>query len=94
MPIILGIVAAVAFVGVIALAVYNTQQDRNIRTAPTEGVETFTVLRDHVTSAANQDLGYEQTPPVGGPHNAAQSSLRRDQLRGDIGATHGVPLEL
>lgn len=71
-PIIIGIVAAVALIGVIALAVYNTQQDRNIRTAPIEGVRTFpNVLRDHVTSAINQDLGYEQVPPVGGPHDGA-----------------------
>jgi hypothetical protein len=69
LPLVGGVVAVV-LIGVIGFAVYNTIQDRNIRTAPIEGVQTYSVQRDHVTTAVNQDLGYDQIPPVGGPHDA------------------------
>ena len=91
LPLIIGVAVAVVLIGVIAIAVYNTQQDRNLRTAPIEGVQTFTVVRDHVTSAPNQELGYEQTPPVGGPHDAAwQNCGVYDQPIFDKHAVHSL----
>lgn len=60
-----GVVALVAILGV---AIYNTTQDRAIATTAIEGVKVFPGLdRGHQDGA----VAYEQTPPVGGPHNAA-----------------------
>jgi hypothetical protein len=69
-PLIFGIGGAVALIAVVAVAVYNTQQARNVRTAPIEGVQTFpSIGKGHTTSAPGQDVSYEENPPVGGAHD-------------------------
>lgn len=61
------IIGIVAILAILAIAIFNTIQDRTIATAPIEGVKIFPGLdRSHVDGV----VAYEQTPPVGGPHNA------------------------
>lgn len=61
------IAGVVAIAAVLAIAIYNTMQDRAVATASIEGVKLYPGLeRGHVEGVVN----YPQTPAVGGPHNA------------------------
>lgn len=67
LPVLLLIGGIVVIGAIIAIAVYNTVQDRTISTAAIEGVKVFPGLeRGHVEGVVQ----YKQTPPAGGPHNA------------------------
>ncbi len=57
----------IAVAAILAIAIYNTYQDRAIATAPIEGVRLYPGLeRGHQDGV----LTYAQTPPVGGIHNS------------------------
>lgn len=61
------IAGVVAIAAVLAIAIYNTMQDRAVATASIEGVKLYPGLeRGHVEGV----VSYQQTPAVGGPHNA------------------------
>ena len=67
LPILLLIGGILVIGAIIAIAVYNTMQERAISTATIDGVKLFPGLeRSHIEGAVQ----YKQTPPVGGPHNA------------------------
>ncbi len=67
LPILLLIGGIVVIGAIIAIAVYNTMQERSISTAAIDGVKVFPGLeRSHLEGVVQ----YPQTPPVGGPHNA------------------------
>jgi hypothetical protein len=67
LPILLLIGGIVVIGAIIAIAVYNTVQDRTVSTAAIEGVQVIPGLeRNHVEGTVQ----YKQTPPAGGPHNA------------------------
>jgi hypothetical protein len=65
-PVIIGAIF-VLVAGLVVYAVWQTISARTASSQPIEGLETFPNLSgDHVDGVVN----YEQTPPVGGPHNA------------------------
>ena len=67
LPILLLIGGILVIGAIIAIAVYNTMQERSISTATIDGVKLFPGLeRSHIEGVVQ----YKQTPPVGGPHNA------------------------
>jgi hypothetical protein len=66
-PLVFVGLGALAVVGVVALATYQTVQQRAARTAPIQNVQTFADPgAGHVTAPVTYDV----TPPVGGPHYA------------------------
>lgn len=65
-PVIIGAIF-VLVAGLVVYAVWQTISARTAASQPIAGLETFPNLSgDHVDGVVN----YEQTPPVGGPHNA------------------------
>lgn len=65
-PLILIGLGALAVVGVVALATYQTVQQRAARTAPIEGLQVFSSVEAGHTEGP---VAYDVIPPAGGPHN-------------------------